>query len=162
MIRCFAVDVALWFAVPCAFLAAYVLVYSEPSTAVAPHLELASMPLLAVFLIRLAVARSRASHNTYFLVTSTLTSSALALLVVYYAVVLIGLHSWGGVVARVAKGTHLRVEMVRVNDEVWLPKRILLSGSARVMLVKGFTGDVDLTYSDYKRFSTESHVVTAQ
>jgi hypothetical protein len=70
--------------------------------------------------------------------------------------------SWGGVVARVAKGTHLRVEMVRVNDEVWLPKRILLSGSARVMLVKGFTGDVDLTYSDYKRFSTESHVVTAQ
>jgi hypothetical protein len=70
--------------------------------------------------------------------------------------------SWGGVVARVSKGTHLRIEMVRVNDEVWLPKRILLSGSARVMLVKGFTGDIDLTYSDYKRFSTESHVVTEQ
>jgi glucan phosphoethanolaminetransferase (alkaline phosphatase superfamily) len=124
MIRCFAVDVALWFAVPCAFLAAYVLVYSEPSTAVAPHLELASMPLLAVFLIRLAVARSRASHNTYFLVTSTLTSSALALLVVYYAVVLIGLHSWGGVVAwNVIPSFFLQTSMI---TETWNIPRFCL------------------------------------
>jgi glucan phosphoethanolaminetransferase (alkaline phosphatase superfamily) len=99
MIRCFAMDVALWFSVPCAFLLAYVLGYSEPTTAVVPHLELASMPLLVVFLIRLVLARSSASHRVYFLVTSTLMSSALALLVIYYAVVLIGLHSWGGVVA---------------------------------------------------------------
>jgi glucan phosphoethanolaminetransferase (alkaline phosphatase superfamily) len=99
MIRCFAMDVALWLSVPCAFLLAYVLGYSEPATAVVPHLELASMPLLAVFLIRLVLARSTASHRVYFLVTSTLTSSVLALFVVYYAIVLIGLHSWGGVVA---------------------------------------------------------------
>jgi glucan phosphoethanolaminetransferase (alkaline phosphatase superfamily) len=99
MIRCVAVDLALWFSVPCAFLLAYVLGYSEPSTAVAPHLELAAMPLLAVFLTRLVLARSRATHSVYFLVTSTLMSSALALLVIYYAIVLIGLHSWGGVVA---------------------------------------------------------------
>jgi glucan phosphoethanolaminetransferase (alkaline phosphatase superfamily) len=99
MIRCFALDVALWFSVPCAFLLTYVLGYAEPWTAVAPHLELAGMPLLAVFLTRLVLARSSASHSIYFLVTSTLTSTALALLVVYYAIVLIGLHSWGGVVA---------------------------------------------------------------
>jgi len=70
--------------------------------------------------------------------------------------------SWGGVVARVAKGTHLRVELARVNDEVWLPKRILLSGSARIMLVKGFTGQIDLSYSDYKKFSAESRVVSVE
>jgi len=99
MIRCFAVDLALWFVVPCAFLLAYVLGYSEPSSSIAPHLELAGMPLLALFLIRLVLARSSASHTMYFLVTSTLTSSVLALFVVYYAIVLIGLHSWGGVVA---------------------------------------------------------------
>jgi glucan phosphoethanolaminetransferase (alkaline phosphatase superfamily) len=99
MIRCFAVDVALWFLVPCAFLLAYVLGYSEPSTAVAPHLELASMPLLAGFLTRLVLVRSSASNSVYSLVTSTLTSSTLALFIIYYAIVLIGLHSWGGVVA---------------------------------------------------------------
>jgi len=44
--------------------------------------------------------------------------------------------SWGGIVARVSKGTRVSVEMTRVNNEVWLPKRILVSGSARVLLVK--------------------------
>jgi hypothetical protein len=68
--------------------------------------------------------------------------------------------SWGGVVARVSKGAHLLIEQTRVNNEVWLPKRILLTGSARIMLVKGFTGEVDLTYSGYKKFSAESRVVT--
>jgi hypothetical protein len=70
--------------------------------------------------------------------------------------------SWGGIVARVNKGTHLRIELARVNDEVWLPKRILLTGTARVLLVKSFTGDIDLTYSGYKKFVTESRVVTGQ
>ena len=51
------------------------------------------MPLLAVFLTRLALARSSQTHSVYFLVTSTLMSSVLALMVVYYAIVLIGLHS---------------------------------------------------------------------
>lgn len=67
--------------------------------------------------------------------------------------------SWGGIVARVAKGTKLSVELTHVNNEVWLFKRILLSGSARVMLVKGFTGELDLTYSAFKKFSAESRVL---
>jgi hypothetical protein len=68
--------------------------------------------------------------------------------------------SWGGFVARVSKGTKLRIEQTRVNDEVWLPKRILLAGSARILLVKGFTGEVDLTYSAFKKFTVESRVVS--
>jgi len=99
MIWCFALDVALWFAVPCAFLLVYEIGYRQPWSAVVPHLEVAGMPLLALFLIRLMLARSSASMSTYFLVSSTLTSSALLLLVLYYALVLIGLHSWGGVIA---------------------------------------------------------------
>lgn len=70
--------------------------------------------------------------------------------------------SWGGIVARVSKGAHLRIEMAHVNNEVWLPKRILLTGSARVMLVKGFTGQIDLTYSGYKKFTTDSRLITEQ
>jgi hypothetical protein len=68
--------------------------------------------------------------------------------------------SWGGFVARVGKGTHLRIELTRVNDEVWLPKRILLTGTARILLVKGYTGEIDLTYSAFKRFTADSRVVS--
>jgi hypothetical protein len=68
--------------------------------------------------------------------------------------------AWGGIVARVAKGTHVRVELTHVNGEVWLPKRILVAGSARVMLVKGYTGELDLTYSGFKKFTVDSRVVS--
>lgn len=68
--------------------------------------------------------------------------------------------SWGGIVARVSKGTRVSVEMTRVNNEVWLPKRILVSGSARVLLVKGYTGELDLTYSGFKKFTVDSRVVS--
>jgi hypothetical protein len=70
--------------------------------------------------------------------------------------------SWGGIVARVAKGTRLHIELTRVNNEVWMLKRILVSGSARVMLIKGYTGELDLTYSDFKKFSVDSRVVSME
>jgi glucan phosphoethanolaminetransferase (alkaline phosphatase superfamily) len=124
MIRCFALDVGLWFSVPCAFLFAYVLGYAEPSAAIAPHLELVSLPLLAIFLARLVLARSSASHRVYFSVISTLTSSALALFVVYYMVVLLGLHSWGGVVAwNVVPTFFLQTSLI---TEVWKIPRLCI------------------------------------
>ncbi len=68
--------------------------------------------------------------------------------------------SWGGILARLAKGDRLTFEKTRVNDEVWLPNRILIAGSARVLLVKGYRGDIEISYSNYKRFSAESRVVS--
>jgi hypothetical protein len=68
--------------------------------------------------------------------------------------------SWGGIVARVSKGTRVTVELTRVNNEVWLPKRILIAGSARVLLIKGYTGELDLTYSGFKKFSVDSRIVS--
>ncbi|MGA3016211.1 MAG: hypothetical protein ABSF62_03760 [Bryobacteraceae bacterium] len=68
--------------------------------------------------------------------------------------------SWGGILARLAKGDRLTLEETRVNDEVWLPKGIRITGSARVLLVKGFRGEIEISYSNYKRFSTESRVVS--
>jgi len=68
--------------------------------------------------------------------------------------------SWGGIVARVAKGTRVTVEQTYVNGEVWLPKRILVSGSARVLLVRGYTGELSLSYSDFKKFTVDSRVVS--
>jgi hypothetical protein len=67
--------------------------------------------------------------------------------------------SIGAFLIRFAKGGHIGVEFARVNNEVWMPKRVVLTGSARVLLVKGYHVDADFTFSDYKKFSTESRII---
>jgi hypothetical protein len=64
--------------------------------------------------------------------------------------------SIGFVLARIHKGTRLVIEMTRVNDEVWLPKRVQLHFEARVALFKSYDDDVEQTYRDYKKFRTNS------
>jgi hypothetical protein len=66
--------------------------------------------------------------------------------------------SVGWVLARVHKGTRLIVEMTRVNDEVWLPKHLQLHFDARIALFKSFDDDVEQTYSDYKKFRTDTKI----
>jgi hypothetical protein len=53
------------------------------------------------------------------------------------------------------KGTHLEFEQTRVNNEVWLPKRVFVQGSGRIALVKGARFRNDIMYSKYQRFSTD-------
>ncbi len=67
--------------------------------------------------------------------------------------------SIGAFLIRFAKGGHIGVEFARVNNEVWLPKHVVLTGSARVLLVKGYHLDADFAYSDYKKFTTESRII---
>jgi hypothetical protein len=66
--------------------------------------------------------------------------------------------SVGFVLARIHKGTHLVIELTRVNDEVWLPKRVQLHFDARVALFKTYDEDVDQTYRDYKKFRTDTKI----
>jgi len=66
--------------------------------------------------------------------------------------------SIGFVLARIHKGTHLIMELTRVNDEVWLPKRVQLHFDARVALFKSYDDDVDQTYRDYKKFRTDTKI----
>jgi hypothetical protein len=66
--------------------------------------------------------------------------------------------SVGFVLARIHKGTHLIIELSRVNDEVWLPKHVQLYFDARVALFKSFDEDVDQTYRDYKKFRTDTKI----
>jgi hypothetical protein len=68
--------------------------------------------------------------------------------------------SFGGILVRMAKGAHLEFEQTRVNDEVWLPKRIVLKGAVRIALVKMIRGDISFDYSNYKKFQVDSRVVT--
>lgn len=67
--------------------------------------------------------------------------------------------SFGGFLVRVAKGTHLAIEQTLVNNEVWLPKQVLLTAAARILLLKGFNRELAFTFSDYKKFQVDSRVV---
>jgi hypothetical protein len=50
--------------------------------------------------------------------------------------------------------------MTRVNDEVWLPKRIEAKVSARLALVKKYRIESDTSFSNYRKFQVESRVVS--
>ena len=63
--------------------------------------------------------------------------------------------------ARLSKGARLNVQMTRVNDEVWLPKRIEANASARLALVKKYNVESDTSFSNYRKFQVESRVVAA-
>jgi hypothetical protein len=67
--------------------------------------------------------------------------------------------TFGGILIRMAKGSHFEYDSVRVNNEVWLPKRVILKGAMRVALVKMLRGDVTFEFSDYKKFQTDSRIV---
>jgi len=67
--------------------------------------------------------------------------------------------TFGGILIRMAKGSHFEYEAVRVNNEVWLPKRVVLKGAIRVALIKMLRGDVTFDFSDYKKFQTDSRIV---
>ena len=65
---------------------------------------------------------------------------------------------FGGFLAKVDKGTRLLMEQVRVDGEVWLPKRIEGRISARVLIMR-FGQIFDYTYRDYRRAQAESSIV---
>jgi hypothetical protein len=60
---------------------------------------------------------------------------------------------------RLAKGARLEVEQARVNQEVWLPLRVRLSGSATVGLVKKLNLEEELTFRNFRKFQSDSQVV---
>jgi hypothetical protein len=50
-------------------------------------------------------------------------------------------------------------EQTRVNDEVWLPKRVTIELAARVLLLKNIRSEIEVTYRDYRKFQSDSRVV---
>jgi hypothetical protein len=70
--------------------------------------------------------------------------------------------SLGWFLARIAAGTHLTYEMMRVNDELWVPKDVSLKASARFALLKKVNVEQQVTFSEYRKFQTDSRVVSAE
>jgi hypothetical protein len=70
--------------------------------------------------------------------------------------------SFGLFIARLAPGAKLEFEQTRVNDEVWLPKREVVRGAARLGLVKKLAGEEETTWNNYRKFQVDSKVVATQ
>jgi hypothetical protein len=66
--------------------------------------------------------------------------------------VTIGPVSFGGFLAKLAPGTQLHIEQIRVDDDVWLPKRFKMSYSGR-FLFKSLNGEVEQLYTNYQRIT---------
>ncbi len=72
----------------------------------------------------------------------------------------LGTVTFGGFIVRLGKGSHFAGEQIRINNEVWLPHRWNIDASARILLVKGMHVEYLYTFSDYRKFSAESRVVS--
>jgi len=58
--------------------------------------------------------------------------------------------SMGLFVARVQRGSHIILEQTCVGDAVWVPKRLEVRASARILFLKNLDMDRILTYTDYR------------
>ncbi|SPF33420.1 conserved exported hypothetical protein [Candidatus Sulfopaludibacter sp. SbA4] len=70
--------------------------------------------------------------------------------------------SWGLFLARLNAGAKMVFEQTEVNSELWFPKRLLLTGSGRVGLVKRLAQDEEIEWSNYRKFSVDSKIVPDQ
>jgi len=68
--------------------------------------------------------------------------------------------SWGLFLARLNPGAKLVFEQAEVAPDLWFPKRLHLNGSGRVGLVKRLAREEEVEWSNYRKFSVESKIVT--
>ncbi|HUK17396.1 MAG TPA: hypothetical protein VLW65_13320 [Bryobacteraceae bacterium] len=71
-----------------------------------------------------------------------------------------GTISWGLFLARLNAGASMIFEQTPVNEDLWLPKRLFLTGSGRVALLKRLAEDEEIQWSGYRKFSVDSKVLT--
>ncbi|HTW67035.1 MAG TPA: hypothetical protein VME17_20590 [Bryobacteraceae bacterium] len=70
--------------------------------------------------------------------------------------------SFGLFIARLNPGAKLLFEQTRVNDEVWLPKREVVSGAGRLGLIKKVAAEEETTWNNYRKFQVDSRIVSVQ
>jgi hypothetical protein len=58
--------------------------------------------------------------------------------------------SMGLILARVERGSHIIMEQTCVGDAVWVPKRIEIRATARILFLKSLDIQRTLTYTDYR------------
>jgi hypothetical protein len=68
----------------------------------------------------------------------------------------------GWVLARLAGGTKISFQQTRVSGDVWLPSHVSSRIDARVALFKKLRAEVDVRYSNYRKFTTDSRVLPGE
>ena len=68
--------------------------------------------------------------------------------------------SIGAFVLRIAQGGHIAIDFGRVSD-AWLPKHVALTGSARLLFIKGYQLNADYSFTNYKKVPAETGVAEA-
>jgi hypothetical protein len=63
-------------------------------------------------------------------------------------------------VARVQRGSHIILEQMCVGDRVWVPKRLEVRASAKILFLKSLDIERILTYSDYILAADGSYTVS--
>jgi hypothetical protein len=58
--------------------------------------------------------------------------------------------SMGLFLVRLLRGSHITMEQTRVDDGIWMPKRVEVRAAARIFFVKSLMIDRVLTYSEYR------------
>jgi hypothetical protein len=66
--------------------------------------------------------------------------------------------SIGWILARIGEGAQIGLDMERVVDGLWMPKRIDVDGTARVLMVRNKVLDEHLTFSGYHPHSAASTI----
>jgi hypothetical protein len=67
--------------------------------------------------------------------------------------------SWGLFLIRIHKGSEITLEQTRVNNEIWLPGKLLVNGGARIALLMNTNMAMQSDYFNYKKFSSETRIL---
>jgi hypothetical protein len=68
--------------------------------------------------------------------------------------------SWGWILARLSPGAKMTFEQMEVSSDLWFPRRLLLSGMGRAGLLKRLSQDEEIEWSNYRKFSVDSKIVS--
>jgi glucan phosphoethanolaminetransferase (alkaline phosphatase superfamily) len=99
LLACIGLDALVFLGAPALFLYVYVARYAAPGEAAPAHLRVVLLVVLALALARLLIARAVRGRLRQRAAATALMTGVLALALVYYGLVLLGLELWGRVVS---------------------------------------------------------------
>ena len=70
--------------------------------------------------------------------------------------------SFGLVLARLEKGARFTMEKTKVNGELWMPVRMKVDFDARLALFKKMKVDLQIDYTNFRKFQSESRVLSQE
>jgi hypothetical protein len=70
--------------------------------------------------------------------------------------------SWGLFLVRLDRGARIWFDETLVNNEVWMPKHVSITASARLGVFKKIRVEQDTTFRNFRKFQTDSRLVAIQ